>query len=115
MTDLVTSTGWPPYLSLIVQIGVRGHIWVTGVKKIIFTKNATPTDNVAWSSKWLMYVIDLKTPYESYAIRFWSKVIWGHRVKNKVNFQTSSNDKSSSVNVLASDKHQKNVNGDLFV
>ena len=54
-----------------------------------------------------MYVIDLKTPYESYAIRFWSKVIWGHRVKNKVKFQTNSNDKSNSVNVLALDKHQK--------
>ena len=32
------------------QIGVRGHVGVTGVKKVIFTKNATPpTDYVAWS------------------------------------------------------------------
>ena len=31
------------------QIGVRGHAGVTGVKKAIFTKNATPTDYVGRS------------------------------------------------------------------
>ena len=29
------------------QIAARGHVGVTGVKKVIFTKNATPTDYVA--------------------------------------------------------------------
>ena len=29
------------------QIGVRGHVGVTGTKKVIFTENTTPTDNVA--------------------------------------------------------------------
>ena len=32
------------------QTGVKGHVGVTGVKKVIFTKNATPpTYYVAWS------------------------------------------------------------------
>ena len=32
------------------QIRVKGHVGVTGVKKVIFTKNATPPTNyVAWS------------------------------------------------------------------
>ena len=28
---------------------------------------------------WHMYMIELETLYKSYAIRVWSKVIWGHR------------------------------------
>ena len=32
------------------QIGVKCHVGVTMVKKVIFTKNTTPpTDNIAWS------------------------------------------------------------------
>ena len=32
------------------QIGVKGHVGVTGVKKVIFTKNAiSPTDYMVWS------------------------------------------------------------------
>ena len=31
------------------QIGVKGHVGATGVKKVIFTKNATSADYVAWS------------------------------------------------------------------
>ena len=47
--DLVTSIGWPsPFMSH-DQIRVKGHVGVTGVKKVIFTKNATPPTNyVAW-------------------------------------------------------------------
>ena len=38
------------------QIGVKGHVGVTGVKKVIFTKNATPpTDYVAWSCDLCMW------------------------------------------------------------
>ena len=42
---------------------------------------------------------------------------YGQEVKGqrKVKFQTSSNGKSSSINVLALDKHQKNINDDLFI
>ena len=37
------------------QIRVKGHVGVTGVKKVIFTKNATPTDYVAWSCDLCMW------------------------------------------------------------
>ena len=38
------------------QIWVRGHVGVTGVKKVIFTKNANPlTDYVAWSHDLCMW------------------------------------------------------------
>ena len=49
--DLVTSTGWPcPIYLSHDQIRVKGHVGVTGVKKVIFTKNATsPTDYRVWS------------------------------------------------------------------
>ena len=37
------------------QIRVKGHVGVTGVKKVIFTKNATPTNYVAWSCNLCMW------------------------------------------------------------
>ena len=38
------------------QIRVKGHVGVTGVKKVIFTKNTTlPTDLVAWSRDLCMW------------------------------------------------------------
>ena len=38
------------------QIRVKGHVGVTGVKKVIFTKNATPPTNyVAWSCDLCMW------------------------------------------------------------
>ena len=37
------------------QIGVRGHVGVTEVKKVNFTKNATPTDYVAWLRDFCMW------------------------------------------------------------
>ena len=38
------------------QIRVKGHVEVTGVKKVIFTKNATPPTNyVAWSCDLCMW------------------------------------------------------------
>ena len=69
------------------QIRVKGHVGVTGVKKVIFTKNATPPTNyVAWLR--LMYVIELETLYKSYFLKCWSKVIWGH-TGGKSNFHFS--------------------------
>ena len=39
------------------QIGVKGDIGVTGVKKVIFTKNATPpTDYKVWSCDSCTYI-----------------------------------------------------------
>ena len=47
--DLVTRTPDPPNQSY-NQLGVKGHVGVTGVKKGHFTKNATPaTDYRLWS------------------------------------------------------------------
>ena len=44
-----------PFMSY-VQIGVKCHVGVTGVKKVIFTKNATSsTDYVAWSHDLCMW------------------------------------------------------------
>ena len=38
------------------QIRVKGHVGVTGVKKVIFTKNvAPPTNYVAWSCDLCMW------------------------------------------------------------
>ena len=55
------------------QIGVKGHVGVIGFKKVYSSYRLRSMIT------WLMYVIELETLYKSYAIRFWSKVIWGHR------------------------------------
>ena len=48
--DLATSTRWPSHLCHMTRLGGKGHIGVTGVKKVIFTKYATPpTDYRVWS------------------------------------------------------------------
>ena len=61
------------------QIRVKGHVGVTGVKKVIFTKNATsPTDYRVWSCDSCTY-ISLTPLYKSYGSKNSPGVIWGHR------------------------------------
>ena len=60
------------------QIGVKGHVGVTGVKKVIFTKKSFKSNRLRSVITWLMYMIDLDPLYKSYGSRKSSGVIWGH-------------------------------------
>ena len=61
------------------QIRVKGHVGVTGVKKVIFTKNATsPTNYRVWSCD-SCTCISLTPLYKSYGSKNSPGVIWGHR------------------------------------
>ena len=59
-------------------IGVKGHVGVTGVKKVIFTKKSFKSNRLRSVITWLMYMIDLDFLYKSYGSRKSSGVIWGH-------------------------------------
>ena len=60
------------------QIGVKGHVGVTGVKKVIFTKKSFKSYRLRSVITWFMYMIDLDPLYKSYGSKKSSGVIWGH-------------------------------------
>ena len=71
------------------QIGVKGHIGVAWVKKVIFTKNATSsTDNVIWSCDLCMWK-SLKTSTKVTILKIHPGSFGVTGVKNKVKFKTS--------------------------
>ena len=62
-----------PIYVICPRLGVKCHVGVTGVKKGIFTKNATVFYRLRSMITWLMYVIELETLYKSYALIFYRR------------------------------------------
>ena len=104
----LTWSEWPvgEWLQNYQQIALKGHLGVTGVKKVIFTKNVSTHLNYVAGSRdsriLTSFVLSTKVINE--------RSIKGHLglqgSKNEVKLQTTSNDKSNSVNMLVLGKHQ---------
>ena len=78
LTKLAHSDRYLNHYSHTKDGGVRGHYGVTGVKKVIFTKNASsPSDYVA-STRDFCICSQLDPLHKSYGPKKLSGVIWGH-------------------------------------
>ena len=78
-TKLGHKNPWPMAFMSYDQNGVKGHVGVTGVKKVKNSKKRYSSYRLQGMITWLMYMHQLDHFYKSYHFKNSSGVIWGHR------------------------------------
>ena len=105
LTKLGQNDQWVSGYKSYQQLDLKGHVGVTGVKKVIFTKNVSTHLHYVAGSRDSCILISFVLSTKVINHRSIRGHLGSQGSKNEVKLQTISNDKSNSVNVLMLGKH----------